>query len=91
MPDQNGLSPTIPGCSALTRIGAISSARALTSPTTPPLTVETVTEPGYGRSLARPPKSTTDDVFAHPRQQRVHDLGIADELQHGEPVARSMS
>ena len=51
----------MPGCSAFTRIGAISRASALTRPTTPPLTVETVIDPGYGRSLARPPKSTTDE------------------------------
>ena len=58
LPDQNGLSPTMPGWMALTRIGASSTASVCTMPTTPPLTVETVVEPGYGRSLASPPKST---------------------------------
>ncbi len=46
LPDQNGLSPTIPGCSALTRSGASCTASVRTMPLTPPFTVETVVEPG---------------------------------------------
>ena len=60
LPSQAGLSPTIPGCSALTRIGASSVASVRTIPVTPPLTVLTVVDPGYGRSLASPPKSRID-------------------------------
>jgi hypothetical protein len=51
------VSPTIPGWIAFTRIGASSVARTLVRPTMPPFTVDTVVEPGYGRSFARPPKS----------------------------------
>ena len=45
-PDHAGLSPTIPGWRALTRIGASSTASVCTIPVTPPLTVLTVVEPG---------------------------------------------
>ncbi len=58
MPSQNGLSPMMPGWIAFTRIGASSSAIVRVSPSMPPLMVETVVEPGYGASFARPPKST---------------------------------
>src|SRR6266498_2015186 len=57
---QYGLSPTIDGWMALTRIGASSTARVWTIVVMPPLTVETVVEPGYGRSLASPPNSTIE-------------------------------
>src|SRR3954453_17760492 len=60
LPCQYGLSPVIPGWIALTRIGASSQARLRVSPDTPPLTVETVVEPGYGRSFAWPPNSTIE-------------------------------
>jgi hypothetical protein len=49
LPDQaweSSNSAAAPGWIALTRIGASSKARVLTSPVTPPLTVETVVEPG---------------------------------------------
>ena len=65
-----GLSPTIPEWIALTRIGASSTceistdkvdeASVWTLPVTPPLTVLTVVEPGYGRSRASPPNTTID-------------------------------
>ena len=41
-----GLSPTTPGCSALMRCGAISIARVLIRPLTPPLNVVTTVDPG---------------------------------------------
>src|SRR5207249_2170041 len=47
-PAQAGLSPTMPGWIAFTRIGASSTASVWTTPVTPPLTVVTVVEPGYG-------------------------------------------
>src|SRR5438067_9503853 len=50
----------MPGWIALTRIGASSVASTLIIPSTPPFTVDTVTEPGYGRSLARPPNTTIE-------------------------------
>src|SRR5690606_34929105 len=59
---QNGLSPTMPGCRELTRIGASSTDRVRTMPITPPLTVETIVEPGYGRTRACPPKMTIDEL-----------------------------
>ena len=64
--DQYGLLPTTPGWIELTRIGRSSSTSVRVSPTTPPLTVVTVVEPGYGRSLAMPPNSTTDEVVRQP-------------------------
>src|SRR4029450_3498162 len=60
LPLQYGLSPTIPGWIALTRMGASSTARLWTRPITPPLTVETVCDPGYGRIAAMPPNTTID-------------------------------
>src|SRR5581483_530161 len=51
-PSQAGVSPTMPGWIALTRIGASSTASVWTTPVTPPLTVVTVVEPGYGRRSA---------------------------------------
>ena len=50
----------MPGWMPFTRIGASSTASACTRPTTPPLIVDTVIEPGYGRSLASPPNTTID-------------------------------
>ncbi len=50
----------MPGWIALNRIGASSVASVRIMLLTPPFTVVTVVEPGYGRSLARPPKSTTE-------------------------------
>ena len=41
-----GLSPTMAGCSALTRVGASSVTSVRTRLVTPPLTVVTVVEPG---------------------------------------------
>ena len=55
--DHSGESPTMPGWIALTRIGASWSASVRTRPVTPPFTVVTVVEPGYGRRSAWPPKS----------------------------------
>jgi hypothetical protein len=43
---QRGLSPTTPGCSALTRCGAISTASVFTNPEMPALRVVTIVEPG---------------------------------------------
>src|SRR4051812_46639863 len=53
--DQYGLSPTTPGWTDFTRGGRSSPTGARVSPPPPPLTVVTVVEPGYGRSLAIPP------------------------------------
>ena len=61
----------MPGWMALIRIGASSQVSVRTSPTMPPLTVDTVVEPGYGRSLARPPKRTIDAVVVEPVEERV--------------------
>ena len=68
------------GC-ALTRIGASSTASVCTSPVTPPFTVVTVVEPGYGRRSASPPKSRIDASSVEARRERVHDLRVADELE----------
>ena len=54
------MSATIPGWIALTRTGASSSAIVRIIVDTAPFTVDTVVEPGYGRSFARPPKSRID-------------------------------
>jgi hypothetical protein len=43
---RRGLSPSIPGCSALTRCGAISTASVFTNPEIPALWVVTIVEPG---------------------------------------------
>jgi hypothetical protein len=43
---QYGLFPTTPGCNEFTRSGFSSSTSVRVSPTTPPLTVVTVVEPG---------------------------------------------
>ena len=61
---QYGLLPTTPGWIELTRIGLSSSTSVRVSPTMPPLTVVTVVDPGYGRSFAMPPNSTTRRVVA---------------------------
>ena len=79
-----GLSPTIAGCSALTRLGASSITSVRTRLVTAPLTVVTVVDPGYGRSRARPPKIRMRTV-AQARQQRVDHLRVADELERDEP------
>ena len=42
----------------LTRMGASSTIIVCISPMTPPLTVDTVVEPGYGRCMASPPNIT---------------------------------
>ena len=68
---QYGLSPTTPGWIELTRIGLSSSTSVRVRPTTPPLTVVTVVEPGYGRSLAIPPNSTIDASSDEPVAQRA--------------------
>jgi hypothetical protein len=57
LPLQNGVSPTIPGWIALTRIGANSIASDRIRVEIAPFTEVTVVDPGYGRSFARPPKS----------------------------------
>ena len=82
---QYGLSPTTPGWIELTRSGLSSSTSVRVSPTTPPLTVVTVVEPGYGRSLAMPPKSTIDASSVRRDAERVDDLGVADELERHQP------
>jgi hypothetical protein len=43
----------------LKRTGASSTASVRTIPVTPAFTVETVVEPGYGRTRAWPPNSNT--------------------------------
>src|ERR1700733_3599621 len=53
-----GESPTNPGDTELTRMGASSAARVLITPVMPALATVTIVDVGYGRSLARPPKST---------------------------------
>lgn len=53
--------PDIPGRNEFTRIGFSSSTIDRVNPTTPPFTVLTVVDPGYGRSLAMPPKTTMDE------------------------------
>ena len=58
----------MPGWIALTRIGASCSASVRTSPSTPPFTVVTVVEPGYGRRSARPPKSRIEASGVEPRR-----------------------
>ena len=51
----------------------------------PPLTVVTVVEPGYGRRNASPPKSRIDASLGQSAAERVHHLGVADELERDEP------
>ena len=50
---------SIPMLGAFTRTGASSTANVRTIAVTAPFTLDTVVEPGYGRSFARPPKSST--------------------------------
>ena len=50
----------MPGWIAFTRLGASSTTIVLTRPSTPPFTVVTVVEPGYGMRNACPPKSRID-------------------------------
>ena len=50
----------MPGWMALKRTGASSTASVRIKLLTAPLTVVIEVEPGYGRSLARPPNSTAD-------------------------------
>ena len=69
----------------MTRIGLSSSTSVRVRPTTPPLTVVTVVEPGYGRSLAMPPNSEDRCVVGQPVAQRVDDLRVAHELERHQP------
>ena len=59
------------GVVGLTRIGLNSSTSVRVNPTTPPFTVVTVVDPGYGRSLAIPPNSRIDDDVGSRRSSSV--------------------
>ena len=89
-PPRTGCRRRCPGCIAFTRIGASSRASVLSRPSMPPLMVETVVEPGYGASFARPPNSTIPVSFdgIETVEQRVHHLGVADQLEGDESAWR---
>ena len=66
-------------------MGASSTARVWTSPVTPPLTVLTVVDPGYGLRIASPPKSRIDACGASRGASAWIDLRVSHELQRHEP------
>ena len=86
LPAHSGVSPTMPGMDRVDadrrELHARASARG---PRSPPFTVVTVVEPGYGRRSARPPKRRIERLRVEPRHERVDDLRVADELERHEP------
>ena len=60
-------------------------------PVTAPFTVETVSEPGYGRSLARPPNTTIDVPSPMPGRSAWITSAYPISLIVASRVARSMS
>ena len=50
----------------------------------PPLTVETVVDPGYGTVLGEAAEDDDRTVVAQPIEKDVDDLGVPDELERDE-------
>ena len=82
---QNGLSPTMPGWMALTLTGASSVASVCTRLEMPPFTVDTVVEPGVGPLFGQAAEQHDRAARVDPGPQRMHDLGVPDQLERDQP------